>query len=49
MISGINLPGLLKFFCCEEHNGNFRQVDQEGRTGSQGRHQHHQRIPRRKK
>jgi PTS system mannose-specific IIA component len=37
VISGINLPGLLKFFCCEEHNGNFRQVikkvEQEAREG----------------
>ncbi len=37
VISGINLPGLLKFFCCKEHNGNFRQVikkvEQEAREG----------------
>jgi mannose PTS system EIIA component len=37
VISGINLPGLLKFFCCEEHNGNFRQVvkkvEQEAKEG----------------
>jgi len=37
VISGINLPGLLKFFCCEEPNGNFRQVikkvEQEAREG----------------
>jgi PTS system mannose-specific IIA component len=37
VISGINLPGLLKFFCCEEHNGDFRQVvkkvEQEARNG----------------
>lgn len=37
VISGINLPGLLKFFCCEEHDGNFRQVvkkvEQEAREG----------------
>jgi PTS system mannose-specific IIA component len=37
VISGINLPGLLKFFCCEEHNGNFRQVvkkvEQEAKDG----------------
>lgn len=37
VISGINLPGLLKFFCCEERNGNFRQVvkkvEQEAREG----------------
>jgi len=37
VISGINLPGLLKFFCCEEYNGNFRQVvkkvEQEAKEG----------------
>ncbi len=37
VISGINLPGLLKFFCCGEHNGNFRQiikkVEQEAKDG----------------
>jgi PTS system mannose-specific IIA component len=37
VVSGINLPGLLKFFCCEEHNGSFRQVirkvEQEAREG----------------
>jgi len=37
VISGINLPGLLKFFCCEERNGNFRQVvkkvEQEAKEG----------------
>lgn len=37
VISGINLPGLLKFFCCEEQNGDFRQVvkkvEQEARNG----------------
>lgn len=37
VISGINLPGLLKFFCCEAPNGNFRQVikkvEQEAREG----------------
>jgi PTS system mannose-specific IIA component len=37
VISGINLPGLLKFFCCEEPNGNFRQVvkkvEQEAKEG----------------
>jgi PTS system mannose-specific IIA component len=37
VISGINLPGLLKFFCCEEHNGNFRQIikktEQEAKDG----------------
>jgi PTS system mannose-specific IIA component len=37
VISGINLPGLLKFFCCQEHNGSFRQVvkkvEQEAREG----------------
>lgn len=36
-ISGINLPGLLKFFCCGEPNGAFRQtvkkVEQEARNG----------------
>lgn len=37
VISGINLPGLLKFFCCGEHNGSFRQivkkVEQEAKDG----------------
>lgn len=37
VISGINLPGLLKFFCCGEHNGHFRQiikkVEQEAKDG----------------
>jgi PTS system mannose-specific IIA component len=37
VISGINLPGLLKFFSCQEHNGNFRQVvkkvEQEAKDG----------------
>ena len=37
VISGINLPGLLKFFCCGEHNGSFRQVvkkvEQEAKNG----------------
>jgi PTS system mannose-specific IIA component len=37
VISGINLPGLLKFFCCEEPNGNFRRivkkVEQEAKDG----------------
>jgi PTS system mannose-specific IIA component len=37
VISGINLPGLLKFFCCGEHNGSFRQVvkkvEQEAKGG----------------
>jgi PTS system mannose-specific IIA component len=37
VLSGINLPGLLKFFCCGEHNGSFRQVikkvEQEARDG----------------
>jgi PTS system mannose-specific IIA component len=37
VISGINLPGLLKFFCCEEYNGNFHQVvkkvEQEAKEG----------------
>jgi PTS system mannose-specific IIA component len=37
VIAGINLPGLLKFFCCEEHDGHFRQliqkVEQEAREG----------------
>lgn len=37
VLSGINLPGLLKFFCCGEHNGNFRQVikkvEQEAKDG----------------
>lgn len=37
VISGINLPGLLKFFCCGEPNGNFRQVvkkvEQEAKDG----------------
>ena len=34
VISGINLPGLLKFFCCEEHNGNFRQVVKKVEQGA---------------
>jgi PTS system mannose-specific IIA component len=37
VISGINLPGLLKFFSCKEHNGNFHQVvkkvEQEAKGG----------------
>lgn len=37
VISGINLPGLLKFFCCGEPNGNFRKivkkVEQEAKDG----------------
>lgn len=37
VISGINLPGLLKFFCCSEPNGAFRQlvkkVEQEAKNG----------------
>lgn len=37
VISGINLPGLLKFFCCDEPNGAFRQmvkkVEQEAKNG----------------
>jgi PTS system mannose-specific IIA component len=37
VISGINLPGLLKFFSCGEHNGSFRQivkkVEQEAKEG----------------
>ena len=37
VLSGINLPGLLKFFSCGEHNGNFRriikQVEQEAKEG----------------
>ncbi|MCK7535576.1 MAG: hypothetical protein MZV63_33610 [Marinilabiliales bacterium] len=49
VISGINLPGLLKFSCCEEHERQFPPDRQDSRTGSQGWHQHHQRIPRRQK
>ncbi|HOW45200.1 MAG TPA: PTS system fructose subfamily IIA component [Candidatus Aminicenantes bacterium] len=37
VISGINLPGLLKFFCCGEPDGAFRQVvkkvEQEAKNG----------------
>ncbi len=37
VISGINLPGLLKFFCCTGQDGDFRQViqkvEQEAREG----------------
>jgi len=37
VISGINLPGLLKFFCCGEPDGSFRQVvkkvEQEAKDG----------------
>lgn len=37
VLAGINLPGLLKFFCCEERNGNFHQiikkVEQEAKEG----------------
>lgn len=37
VISGINLPGLLKFFCCDEPDGRFRQlvkkVEQEAKDG----------------
>ncbi|MCU0237093.1 MAG: PTS sugar transporter subunit IIA [Acidobacteria bacterium] len=34
VISGINLPGLLKFFCCGEHNGSFRQVIKKVEQGA---------------
>jgi PTS system mannose-specific IIA component len=34
VISGINLPGLLKFFCCEERNGNFRQIIKKVEQGA---------------
>jgi len=34
VISGINLPGLLKFFCCEERDGNFRQIIKKVEQGA---------------
>ncbi|MBN2347127.1 MAG: hypothetical protein JXO51_12160 [Candidatus Aminicenantes bacterium] len=37
VISGINLPGLLKFFCCEKPSEDFRKVvkkvEQEAKEG----------------
>lgn len=37
VISGVNLPGLLKFFCCDAADGAFRQVvkkvEQEAKDG----------------